>query len=51
MCGTGKYVLLLFVLVSSTASAQDEPDANDAPAISFGVTLHVTVKLPVLIAL
>ena len=33
MCGTGKYMLLLFVLFSSTASAQDEPDTNDAPAI------------------
>lgn len=33
MCATGKCVLLAFVLFSSVATAQDEPDANDAPAI------------------
>ena len=33
MCATGKRVFLLFVLFSSVASAQDESDANDAPAI------------------
>ncbi len=33
MCATGKRMFLLFVLLSSFASAQDEPDANDAPAI------------------
>lgn len=33
MCATGNCILLLFVLVSSVASAQDEPEANDAPAI------------------